>query len=130
MAVHDFPNKEIADLQNRLAELDRERASVLAALEQLKRRRTVEVQSTPTSQMADVVASPAALSNAEKVALFRSLFRGRDDVFPAGGKTRRPVRRATRPHATTNGFAASVRSRGSSAAPARTRHSCPSPMTL
>ncbi len=82
MAVDDFPHKEIADLQDRLAELDRERASVLAALEQLKRRPTVEVQSTPTSQMADVVAGPAALSNAEKVALFRSLFRGRDDVFP------------------------------------------------
>ncbi len=32
--------------------------------------------------MADVVASPTTLSNAEKVALFRSLFRGRDDVFP------------------------------------------------
>ncbi len=32
--------------------------------------------------MAGAVASPAALSNAEKVALFRSLFRGRDDVFP------------------------------------------------
>jgi hypothetical protein len=42
----------------------------------------VEVQLTPTSQMAGVVASPTALSNADKVALFRSLFRGRDDVFP------------------------------------------------
>jgi len=82
MAVNDSPDKEIADLQGRLAELDRERASVLAALEQLKRRPTVEVQPTPTSQMADVVAGPAALSNAEKIALFRSLFRGRDDVFP------------------------------------------------
>ena len=82
MAVDDFPDKEIADLQKRLAELDRERESVLAALEQFKRRPTVEVQSTPTSQMADVVAGPAALSNADKIALFRSLFRGRDDVFP------------------------------------------------
>src|SRR5712692_172535 len=82
MAVDDSPDKKIADLQNRLAELDRERASVLATLEQLKQRRTVEAQPTPTSQMAGVVASPAALSNAEKVALFRSLFRGRDDVFP------------------------------------------------
>jgi superfamily II DNA or RNA helicase len=82
MAVDDTPDKEITDLQDRLAELDRERASVLAALEQLKRRPTVEIQSTPTSQMADVVAGPAALSNAEKVALFRSLFRGRADVFP------------------------------------------------
>jgi hypothetical protein len=82
MAVDDSTNKEIADLQDRLAEIDRERASVLAALEQLKRRPTVEVESTPTSQMADIVAGPTALSNAEKVALFRSLFRGRDDVFP------------------------------------------------
>jgi hypothetical protein len=79
VAVNDSSDKEIADLQNRLAELDRERASVLAALEQLTRR---PAEPTPTSQMADVVASPAALSNAEKVALFRSLFRGRDDVFP------------------------------------------------
>src|SRR5262245_57889164 len=72
---------EIADLQNRLAELDRERASVLAALEQSKQRRIVGAQPMPTSQIADV-ASVTALSNAEKVALFRSLFRGRDDVFP------------------------------------------------
>ena len=41
----------------------------------------VEVPPAPTSQIAGV-ASPTALSNAEKVALFRSLFRGRDDVFP------------------------------------------------
>src|ERR1700730_9561596 len=82
MAVDDSPDKEMADLQGRLAELDRERASVLAALEQLKRRPTVEVQSTPTCRMAGAVASPTAFSNAEKVALFRSLFRGRDDVFP------------------------------------------------
>lgn len=81
MAVDDSSDKEIADLQNRLAELDRERASVLAALEQLKQRCIAEAQPTPASQIAGV-ASPTALSNAEKVALFRSLFRGRDDVFP------------------------------------------------
>ena len=39
MAVDDS-SKEIADLQKRLAELDRERTSVLAALEQLKQRRS------------------------------------------------------------------------------------------
>ncbi len=81
MAVDDFSDKEIADLQSRLAELDRERASVLAALEQLKQRRIVEARPTPVSQISGV-ASPTAFSNAEKVALFRSLFRGRDDVFP------------------------------------------------
>jgi superfamily II DNA or RNA helicase len=80
MAVDDSSDEEIADLQNRLAELDAERASILAALEQLKQRRMVEPP-TPASQIAGV-ASPSALSNVEKVALFRSLFRGRDDVFP------------------------------------------------
>ena len=81
MAVDDSSDKEIADLQNRLAELDRDRAGVLVALEQLKQRRMIEAQPTLTSQIAGF-ASPTALSNAEKVALFRSLFRGRDDVFP------------------------------------------------
>jgi len=81
MAVDDSSDEEIADLQNRLAELDDERASILTALEQLKQRRMVEAPPTPASQIAGV-ASPSALSNVEKVALFRSLFRGRDDVFP------------------------------------------------
>src|SRR6266545_2544396 len=81
MAVDDSSDEEIADLQNRLAELDGERASILAALEQLKQRRMVEAPPTPASQIASV-ASQSALSNVEKVALFRSLFRGRDDVFP------------------------------------------------
>src|SRR5881227_1927953 len=83
MSVDDSPSAEIADLQKRLAELDRERADVLAALEQLKRQAAAsEVQPTTTSQMAGGVASLAVLSNTEKIALFRSLFRGRDDVFP------------------------------------------------
>jgi hypothetical protein len=81
MAADDTLNKEIADLQQRLVELDRERASVLAALEQLQQRRLAEVQ--PTSPQTESKASKTAgLSNAEKIALFRSLFRGRDDVFP------------------------------------------------
>jgi superfamily II DNA or RNA helicase len=83
MSVDDSPSTEIADLQKRLAELDRERADIGAALEQLKRQVAAsEVQPTTTSQMARGVASPAVLSNTEKIALFRSLFRGRDDIFP------------------------------------------------
>jgi superfamily II DNA or RNA helicase len=78
--VDDSLRNEIADLEIRLAELERERASVLSALEQLKLRHTMP--SKPTSQVAGIAASRMALSNAEKVALFRSLFRGRDDVFP------------------------------------------------
>lgn len=78
--VDDSLRNEIADLEIRLAELERERASVLSALEQLKLRHTIPPK--PTSQVAGIAASRMALSNAEKVALFRSLFRGRDDVFP------------------------------------------------
>ena len=74
--------KEIADLQNRLAELDRERASVLTALEQLKLRRAGEERLALTSPIVEDAATITAMSNADKVALFRSLFRGRDDVFP------------------------------------------------
>jgi superfamily II DNA or RNA helicase len=81
MAADDTLNKEIADLQQRLAELDRERTSVLTTLEQLQQRRWAEVQPTPSSQTEDKTARTPGLSNAEKIALFRSLFRGRDDVF-------------------------------------------------
>ena len=83
MSVDDSPSTEIADLQKRLTDLDRERADILAALEHLKRQVAApEMQPTTTLQMAGGVASPAVLSNTEKIALFRSLFRGRDDVFP------------------------------------------------
>ena len=78
--VDDSLRNEIADLEIRLAELERERASVISALEQLKLRHTMPPK--PTSQVAGTAASRMALSNAEKVALFRSLFRGRNDVFP------------------------------------------------
>src|ERR1700736_3828484 len=81
MAVEDSLSKEIADLQRRLAELDRERASVLAALEQFERPST-DVMEPPPSQTAGDDTTTTVLSNVEKVALFRSLFHGRDDVFP------------------------------------------------
>ena len=81
MSVDDgSASKEITDLQKRLADLDRERENVLGALEQLKGRTAGEAQRI--AQKAGAIASRAVQSNADKVALFRSLFRGRDDVFP------------------------------------------------
>ncbi len=82
MSVDDSPSKQIADLQKRLVELDQERADVRAALEQLQRQVAASEAQTATSLAADAVASPPVLSNIDKIALFRSLFRGRDDVFP------------------------------------------------
>lgn len=74
MSVDDSPSKQIADLQRRLVELDRERADVRAALEQLQRQVTASDAQTATSPVSDAVASPV-LSNTEKIAVFRSLFR-------------------------------------------------------
>ena len=57
MSVDDgSARKEIADLQKRLADLDRERENVLGALEQLKRRAAGEMQ-PPAAQMVGVIAS-------------------------------------------------------------------------
>jgi hypothetical protein len=81
MPADNTAAKEIADLQKRLADIDRERAEVVAALAQLKRNAAAERQATITQTTTDSVRQ-AALSNSEKVALFRSLFRGREDVFP------------------------------------------------
>ena len=80
--MDDPLNKETADLQKRLAELDRERASLLTALEQLKLRSKAAAQPALPMQTAEDISTTTALSNAEKVALFHSLFHGRDDVFP------------------------------------------------
>lgn len=82
MSMDDPHKKEIADLQRRLAELDRERASLLTALEKLQLRRKIEAPPTSPLQTVGDIATTTALSNAEKVALFHSLFHGRDDVFP------------------------------------------------
>jgi superfamily II DNA or RNA helicase len=78
----DDSSKEITAFETRLAELDRERASLLTALEQVKQRRSVDEPAAPVQREESYVARTTRLSNAEKIAQFRSLFRGRDDVFP------------------------------------------------
>ena len=53
---------------------------MLAALAQLERKAAAERQATITQLTTDSVRQ-AASSNSEKVALFRSLFKGREDVL-------------------------------------------------
>jgi hypothetical protein len=80
MPADNIASKEIADLQKRLADLDRERAEVLAALEQSEAAEAAKLQSTIAKGTGDIVRQ-AALSNSDNVALFRSLFKGREDIF-------------------------------------------------
>ena len=69
-------DQRIAALERRLADLDRERESLAVTLGQLhglRREAAVSSRSEPDA---------GHLSSEQKIALFRSLFRGREDVFP------------------------------------------------
>jgi hypothetical protein len=67
------PNEEITRVQHRLAELERERQALEEELSRLK---------AETALSIPIPAETVALSNQEKVNIFRQLFRGREDVFP------------------------------------------------
>ncbi|GAB4238316.1 MAG: hypothetical protein OHK0028_15850 [Deltaproteobacteria bacterium] len=77
---------KIVDEETRLARIEKERAEALGKLQELKDRLAVE-ESAPASPK-PVPSDNLPLqfkvpsTSAEKVALFRSLFRGREDVFP------------------------------------------------
>lgn len=73
--------KTIAELEQRLNKLDQERNEIAERLAQLKALCAVQTSALLT----DTVPVPSvtmAASTAAKIALFRSLFRGREDVFP------------------------------------------------
>jgi hypothetical protein len=69
---------EIAAVRERLARLESEKAELQADLNKLL--------SAPETRNSPSLAGDAPVTNASspaaKIALFRSLFRGRDDVFP------------------------------------------------
>lgn len=75
-------NEKISEIKDRLAEIDEERRRLEAELTRLNRER--EPQSLPQvvreTDSANVVHKLS--SSDEKIRLFRSLFRGREDVYP------------------------------------------------
>ncbi len=76
---------QIEKLQHRLDALDRERAGVVAQLEHVKQLRPTDrdyAEPAKTGSPKAVAAVTMASGTAEKIALFRNLFRGREDVFP------------------------------------------------
>jgi hypothetical protein len=78
MTTADEPTLKVAALQKRLVELGQERDRILADIARLEQLR----HATPSPDRPAQSATAIVLSNNEKIALFRSLFRGRDDVFP------------------------------------------------
>jgi superfamily II DNA or RNA helicase len=73
-------NDEIAMIQNRLSELDSERSVLEHRLTELVARKGDDA---PAEARSSEIALVTGISSpAEKITLFRSLFRGRGDVFP------------------------------------------------
>ena len=70
-------SKEIAREEARLADLERQAEQARRRLDVLRSQRQL-ASSTPDVQHVEA----SSLTPAEKVALFRQLFRGRADVFP------------------------------------------------
>lgn len=76
----DVTDDEITVIQDRLAAIEGERAvleSRLAALLAVRMDRRAAADEQAVDRLVTAASSPAA-----KIALFRSLFRGREDVFP------------------------------------------------
>ena len=74
----DDITRQIATLRSRLTALDRERSEIAERLGVLEQTRAEEVKQPTHVAVGVTMASPTAA----KVALFRSLFRGREDVLP------------------------------------------------
>ena len=75
----DDITRQIAALKGRRAAIDQERSEIAEQLRVLERAHSRETVSQPLLAMPRVtITSPTA----EKIALFRSLFRGREEVFP------------------------------------------------
>ncbi len=82
MAADSLLEAEIAVLEKRLGQLDHERETVIAAIEHLRIRSGARPQPTPAPSITVHATPSTTFSSADKIALFRSLFRGRQDVFP------------------------------------------------
>ncbi len=73
----------IADVKSELAELDSRRSVLLARLVELQQEKTAQFQ--PIETLGQNTHQPPVTNQSpqeDKIALFRSLFRGREDVYP------------------------------------------------
>jgi superfamily II DNA or RNA helicase len=73
---------QIAVEESRLAELEREKAAARTRLETLRKQLPSGTRSAAITPLPLLSPGGTPVTPAEKVTLFRSLFRGREDVFP------------------------------------------------
>jgi hypothetical protein len=73
--------RKIISAQKELTELDARRSTLLERIKQLREERhLIKEASAPSSHSKGLITNQS--SEAEKIALFRSLFKGREDVYP------------------------------------------------
>ena len=80
MTLPDSIDEKITEMESRLQALDRERTEISERIEELRHQK--RTPSTVAAKIETGVAVTMASPTTAKVALFRSLFRGRTDVFP------------------------------------------------
>ena len=91
LAGWDDTSEEIARIRRRLAELDAERGALERALEALEQKLASNSRASEGSASADAPVTNNSPS-IEKIELFRRLFAGRPNVFPARWENRKAKR--------------------------------------
>jgi hypothetical protein len=90
MKTVDEINRLIAATETELADLDNRRSKLLAQVAVLQREKAALFQASTPIDFKDKPTFTTQSSQDEKVALFRSLFRGREDIFiPSALKARK-----------------------------------------
>jgi len=75
-------NEQIESIEKQLAELEGKRADLQIVLKALKEEKSKTIQTTVSDSIFPGAMVNQKSSTEEKTALFRSLFRGREDVYP------------------------------------------------
>lgn len=78
----DEINRLIAATEAELAELESSRSILLSRVAELQREKTALLQASIPSDFNDKPTVTNQSSQDEKIALFHSLFRGREDIYP------------------------------------------------
>ena len=121
-------NQMLAEMEGELQRLDLRRTELLALISDLKEQKAAwrpapETLLRPETSSAVTHASPEAA----KIALYRSLFRGREDVYRAGSRAPGLARQAINRLAATSGSVGSAKNRRCAVTLAPTVTSCRSP---
>jgi hypothetical protein len=121
MAADDRTLLPVYALKQRLEALESEKSELLAELARLQCNQDAVAEARAPSAATGSV--NAASDAAAKIKLFRSLFRGRDEVFPRRWQNANSGKPGYSPFAATSGCVGSARSRD--AANARIKRSSP-----